>query len=233
MDFSLLLVTAAIGYSVEALSVAGTATPLTLLPAAITSVTYTMPASTLPVSTWVSTDFTSGCRVTGLTVIPAFVNTCAATFPQGTWGWHTATLTDFFARSVTDVTFAGFSGGTATSIVFLAKFCGLDASPAETTSCMFVGDAEANTSAGAPLVIWVARPELGPKLNFTVSPLCAAWNCCPSLVKASVSDAAANTVIVPVDGELPALGVVVLLLLQPATATATSPAAITAKRRIP
>src|SRR5215831_1808644 len=231
-DLCLLLVTAAIGYSVEALSLAGIVTPLTLAPAAFTSVTYTMPASTLPVSTWVSTDFTSGCRVTGLTVIPAFLNTSAATTPHGTWGWHSATLTECFARSVTDLTFAGLSGGTATSMVFLAKSCGLDASPAETTSCMFAGDAEANTSAGAPLVIWVARPELGPKLNFTVSPLCPAWNCCPSLVKAPVSDAAANTVIVPVDGELPALGAVVLLLEQPATAIVARPAAITAKRRI-
>src|SRR5262249_5079410 len=205
MDFSLLLVTAAIGYSVEALSVAGTATPLTLLPAAITSVTYTIPASTLPVSTWVSTDFTSGCRVTGLTVIPAFLNTSAATTPHGTCGWHSATLTDFFARSLTDDPFAASFGGTATSMVFWAKFCGWDASPAETTSCMFVGDAEANTSAGAPLVIWVARPELGPKLNLTVSPGWAVWNCFPSWVKVSVSDAAANTVIVPVDGELPEL----------------------------
>src|SRR5215472_14085758 len=222
----------AIGYSVDALSLAEIFTPLTLLPAACTSVTYTMPASTLPVSTWVSTDFTSGCSVTGFTVIPAFLNTSAATFPHGTCGWHSATLTEDFARSFTDVTFAGLFGGTATSMVFLAKFCGLDASPAETTSCMFVGDAEANTSAGAPLVIWVARPELGPKLNFTVSPLWAAWNCCPSLVKVSVSEAAANTVIVPVDGELPELGVVVLLLVQPAAATVASPAAITAKRRI-
>src|SRR5215470_7468674 len=161
----------AIGYSVEALSVAGIGTPLTLLPAAITSVTYTMPASTLPVSTWVSTDFTSGCRVTGLTVIPAFLNTTAATTPHGTCGWHSATLTDFFARSFTDDTFAGLLGGVATSMVFLAKSCELDASPAVTTVSMVFGDAEAKTSAGAPLVIWVARPSLGPKLNFTVSPL--------------------------------------------------------------
>src|SRR5215468_5373589 len=224
----------AIGYSVEALSLAEIVTPLTLEPAAFTSVTYTMPASTLLVSTWVSTDFTSGCRVTGLTVIPAFVNTCAATFPQGTWGWHSATLTDFFARSVTDVTFAGLSGGTATSIVFLAKFCGLDASPAETTSCMFVGDAEANTSAGAPLVIWVARPELGPKLNLTVSPGWADSNCLPSWVKVPVNDAAANTVIVPVAGLglLAPEGGLVVLLEQPAAATVASPAAIRAKRRI-
>src|SRR5207248_8181161 len=213
-------------------SLAGIVTPLTLLPAASTSVTYTMPASTLFVSTWVSTDFTSGCSVTGFTVMPAFLNTPAATSPHGTCGWHSATLTDFFARSFTDVTFAGLSGGTATSMMFLAKFCGLDASPAEMTSCIVLGDAEAKMSAGAPLVIWASRPELGPKLNFTVSPLCAAWNCCPSLVKASVSEAAANTVIVPVADELPALGVLELLLVQPAAAAATRPAAITAKRRI-
>src|SRR5215467_8818012 len=235
MDFSLLLVTAAIGYSVDALSLAGIVTPLTLLPAAITSVTYTMPASTLPVSTWVSTDFTSTCRVTGLTVIPAFLNTCAATFPHGTWGWHSATLTEDFARSFTDVTLPGLFGGTATSALFLAKFCGLDASPAETTCCMVVGDAEANTSAGAPLVIWVARPELGPKLNFTVSPLCAVSNGLPSWVKAPVSDAAAKTVIVPV-AEEPLepleLGELELLLEQPATATAASAATTRVKRRI-
>src|SRR5690348_6389925 len=232
MDLCLLLLMVAIGYSVVALSLAGMVMPLTLLPAAMTSVTYTMPASTLPVSTWVSTDFTSGCRVTGLTVIPAFLNTSAATDPHGTCGWHSATLTECFARSVTESTFAGLFGGTATSAKFLAKFCGLDASPADTTSCIVPGDAEANTSAGAPLVIWVARPELGPKLNFTVSPLCAAWNCCPILVKASVSEAAANTVIVPVAGELPERGVLELLLEQPAAATVARPAAIRAKRRM-
>ena len=65
---------------------------------------------------------------------------------------------------------------------------------------MFAGAAEANTSAGAPLVICSARPELGPKLNFTVSPGWAASNCLPSWVKVPVSDAAAKTVIVPPDG---------------------------------
>src|SRR5215831_1552185 len=186
----------AIGYSVEALSLAGIVTPVTLEPAALTSVTYTMPASTLPVSTWVSTDFTSGWSVTGLTVIPAFLNTSAATTPHGTCGWHSATLTDDFARSFTDVTLPGLLGGVATSMMFLAKFCGLAASPAVTSVSMFFGDAEANTSAGAPLVICSDKPELGPKLNFTVSPLWAASNCFPIWVKVSVSDAAANTVIV-------------------------------------
>jgi hypothetical protein len=112
---------------------------------------------------------------------------------------------------------------------------------------MFFVDAEANTSAGAPLVIWVAKVELAPKLNFTVSPGWAASNCCPSLVKVPSSDDAANTVIVPVGAaevllaagsdeldELVALEAELeeLLLEQPATAIADSAAMATAKRRI-
>ena len=121
-------------------------------------------------------------------------------------------------------------------MVFLAKFCGLDASPAETTDCMLAGAAEANTSAGAPLVIWSARPELGPKLNLTVSPEWAASNCFPSWVNVPISEAAANTVIDPVDpdGELlePDDELPELPLEQPAAATAITPTAIMAKRRI-
>ena len=65
---------------------------------------------------------------------------------------------------------AGIAGGTATSILFLAKSLGPWASPALTTWFMFATAAEANTSAGAPFMIWVARPELGPKLNVTLDP---------------------------------------------------------------
>src|SRR5258707_14037461 len=146
------------------------ATPLTLGPAAMTSVTYTIPASTLPVSTWVSTDFTSGWRVTGLTLIEAFLKTSADTTPHGTCGWHNATLTDFFARSVTDDTLPGLFGGVAASMVFFAKFCGLDASPAETTVCMLAGPAQPSKSAGPPLVICVDKPERCPKLKLTRVP---------------------------------------------------------------
>jgi hypothetical protein len=78
----------------------------------------------------------------------------------------------------------------------------------------------------------VAKVELAPKLNFTVSPGWAASNCLPSVVKVSFSDDAAKTVIVPVaDAELPAAGddellageaelelLLLLLLEQPATA---------------
>jgi len=100
---------------------------------------------------------------------------------------------------------------------------------------MFAGAAEANTSAGAPLVICSARPELGPKLNLTVSPGWAASNCFPSWVKVPISDAAAKTVIVPVDEDAgPALDdeLPEPLLEQPAAATAASAAAIRVKRRI-
>jgi hypothetical protein len=100
---------------------------------------------------------------------------------------------------------------------------------------MFAGAAEANTSAGAPLVIWVDKPELGPKLNFTVSPGWAASNCFPSWVNVPISDAAAKTVIDPVgEAELLALDdeFPEPLLEQPATAIAASPAARTAIRRI-
>jgi hypothetical protein len=102
---------------------------------------------------------------------------------------------------------------------------------------MFFGAADANTSAGAPSVIWVARVELAPKLNFTVSPGWAASNCLPSVVKVSFSDDAAKTVIAPVaDAELPAAGddellaaeagleLLLLLVEQPATAAAASAA---------
>jgi hypothetical protein len=109
---------------------------------------------------------------------------------------------------------------------------------------MFAGAAEANTSAGAPLVIWVAKVELAPKLNFTVSPGWAVSNCLPSSVKVPVSDDAAKTVIVPAgnaellaagDDELLAAGVEVgLLLLEQlaVAASAASAATVTAKRRM-
>src|SRR5512132_1639071 len=57
--------------------------------------------------------------------------------------------------------------------------------------------AEAKTSAGAPDVICIASAELAAKLSVTFTPGLALSNCWPSVVNASVSDAAANTVIDP------------------------------------
>ena len=142
-------------------------------------------------------DFTSASSVTGVTVIPAFLKIVVARTPHGTCAWHTATVTPLFARSASDVTLPGLLGGTAISPELLTKSVGVPATPASVTVFMLVGDAEANTSAGAPCVIWVARVELAAKLKVTVVPGCAAWNWVPSVVNEPVSDAAANTVIVP------------------------------------
>jgi hypothetical protein len=46
-------------------------------------------------------------------------------------------------------------------------------------------------------LIWVARPELGPKLKTTSTPGWAASNCWPSLLNDSFREAAANTLTVP------------------------------------
>src|SRR6476620_10840686 len=100
---------------------------------------------------------------------------------------------------------------------------------------MFLVAAEANTSAGAPLLICSARAELAPKLNFTVSPGWAASNCLPSSVNVPFSEDAASTVIAPVGAdELLAPEAVLdeLLLEQPATAIAASATAARAKRRM-
>ena len=138
--------------------------------------------------------------MTGLTVILALVNTFAAIAPHGTCGWHSADLDRrSSARSFTaGDACAGLAGGTAISMTFLAKSFGSEAAPAATTWSMFFGLAEANTSAGRPAVICVARAELAPKLNVTFTPGWAASNCWPSLVNVSFSDAAAKTVIAPV-----------------------------------
>src|SRR5215470_11244259 len=91
-----------IGYSVIAFWSAGMLTLVALLSFALTSVTYTMPASTSPSVTLVTTPPTLVSSLTGLTVTPAFLNTSWASAPHGTSGAHTATLTFGSARSLTD-----------------------------------------------------------------------------------------------------------------------------------
>ncbi len=68
------------------------------------------------------------------------------------------------------MTLPGLAGGTAISMTFVAKVFGSAAAPAATTWSMFLALADANTSAGAPEVIWVARAELAAKLKVTFDP---------------------------------------------------------------
>jgi len=137
------------------------------------------------------------------------------------------------------VTFAGLAAGTAIAMTFLAKVVGEDAAAALVTCAIVVGLAEAKTSAGAPCVIWVARPELDPKLNTTRVPGWARWNWRPSVVNDSLSDAAAKTVIVPEGAVDPALDVDAAapsLLGEPhparARQTTVAVTAVTRRRRI-
>jgi hypothetical protein len=57
--------------------------------------------------------------------------------------------------------------------------------------------AEANTSAGCPCVMPVARAELAPRFRMTSTSGFACSNCSSNVVNDSWSDAAANTVTVP------------------------------------
>ena len=72
---------------------------------------------------------------------------------------------DSAARSVRPF---GLPFGTAMTSWFFTKMAGVPvASPASVTVFMVAGLAAANTSAGAPEVIWVARPELPPNEKVT------------------------------------------------------------------
>ncbi len=105
----------------------------------------------------------------------------------------------------------------AISISLRVKSLGVDTSPEETTVAMFVGDAEANTSAFWPCWIEDASAELESKSKPTWVPGCAVVNCLPSVVNASVSEDAANTVIDPDNAPDP-------LVVAPAAAAVAPPA---------
>src|SRR6516164_7456906 len=151
----------AIGYAVVSFWLAGMGTPVDLLSLALTSVTYTMPASASPRVTLVTTPPTLVSSLTGLTVTPAFLKMAVATCPHGTSGAQTTVLIAELARLLTDVMCLGLPFSTMISPELVAKSCGMpDASPASVTVFMFDGAAEANTSAGAPWLIEVASEEL-------------------------------------------------------------------------
>ena len=66
-----------------------------------------------------------------------------------------------------------------------------------TNFCMLVPSADANTSAGAPPWICCTNADDAAKLKVTDVPGFAFWKSAPILVNASVSEAAADTVMVP------------------------------------
>ena len=102
------------------------------------------------------------------------------------------------ARSATDLMFFGLPGFTAICIWLRANGVGVVVTwPPLTSLSMLVRSADAYTSAGAPPWIWVTSADDDPKLNVTVALGFFLWKPEPSLVNASVSDAAADTVMDP------------------------------------
>ena len=197
------------GYLLTAFSASGNGMPCTLSPAARTSVVYTSAASTSPSETLVSAAFTSSSSESGFGVIFAAANTLTAAAPHGTAGAQTASFSSGLAKSARPVTCPGLSFGTAISSTFSVKTAGVPAaSLASVTVAIVVGLAAANTSAGAPWVIWVASAELPAKLNRMSRPGLAVFSWSPSFPNTPVRDDAANTVSVPVSfaGELDDVG---------------------------
>ena len=134
--------------------------------------------------------------MSGLGVILAAAKTFSAAAPHGTWGAQMAIILVSSAKSARPVIWAGLPAGTAICSVLDAKSTGRGrAPPASVTVFMVAGLAAAKTSAGAPWLIWVASVELEPKLKVDRAARTSPGSPVPIWVKASVNDAAANTVI--------------------------------------
>src|SRR5512133_3281317 len=155
-----------------------------------------MPASASPRDTLVTTALTLSSWETGLTVTSAFSSACWAYLPAGTSGAARTTFRSGLARSSRPLTLLGLPFSTTIWSRLLANTFGL---PARSLTLSMLGtSAEANTSAGAPCWIWVARAWLPAKLKVPLVPSAAVyWG--PSSLNAAVSDAAANTLISPGD----------------------------------
>ena len=173
---------------------AGILIPSTASPAAWTSVWYTMPASSSPASTLVSSDRTSGSLVSTAGVTPALCSTSRPNRPHGTSSAHRPMSRSASAKSSRPSTSPGLPAGTAICRVLVTKISGSAVtSPESTTFCMLFSSAEAYTSAGAPSWIWVASAELAAKLNVIATSGFTSLKASPISVNASVSEAAANT----------------------------------------
>src|SRR5919198_4224907 len=160
-----------------------------------------MPASASPRAILVTTALTLSSCDTGSTVKPARPRACWAYLPAGTSGAASTTFRSPRARSASPLTCSGLPFSTTICSRLLAKLCGV--ATRSLTMSMLVVSAEANTSAGAPCWIGVARAWLPAKLKVTLVPPLAAVKSPPSLVNAAVSEAAANTFSSPDDPEEP------------------------------
>ena len=120
--------------------------------------TYTMLASASPIDTLLSVALAFSSLDAGETLTPALANDSAAYFPHGTWSAHSTTRRPDFWRSARLLIFFGLPFSTAISRRFLANTTGGGVTvPASIVFWRLSASADANTSAGAPWLICVAR----------------------------------------------------------------------------
>src|SRR6266550_3162017 len=154
-----------------------------------------MPASASPSATLLRTARTSISWLTGVAATPALLSASTAYLPAGTVGAASTRTTSGRARSASPATFFGFPGATAIWSRLLANSWGAPSDmPAFVTFAMLSSSADAKTSAGAPLTIWVASVDDDPKLNVKWADGSVFRKSPPSWLNASVSDEPAKTV---------------------------------------
>src|SRR5918996_745189 len=158
-----------------------------------------MPASRSPDATLVSRLRTSAWLVsTAGDATPALASASRPKSPQGTPSAHSPTRRSSSPKSDRPLTPAGLPVGTTISSRLRANVAGsASGGSASTTWVMLATLAEANTSAGAPARICSRSDDEPAKLSSTLTPGYSSSSRSASSPKASVSDAAANTVIDP------------------------------------
>src|SRR5205807_3842141 len=172
-------------------------TPCTLLPPALTSVTYTTPASASPRLTLLTTALTSVSWLAGFTVCPAFVNACSVYRPHGTEGAQRTTISPGLARSPRLAMPLGLPAPTTISSRFRAKTWAVPTRLASCSACILGWSAEAKTSPGAPCLTCATRLDDPPKLRSTLTEEWSFSNWPPRSLNAELSEAAASTVTEP------------------------------------
>src|SRR5256884_9869392 len=166
-----------------------------------------MPASASPLVTLVTTPLTLVSSDFGCAFTPALASASTPSFPHGTSGAHSTKL--ILEKSARLFTFLGFPLATMMASLLWANTLGPVALPASVTFFMLAWSAEANTSAGAPLLAWVASADEASKLKVTLLPGCLPSKAVPSSLNDSLSEAAARTVRLPGVTAVGAGGVVV------------------------
>src|SRR6185295_10548631 len=167
-----------------------------------------MPASASPLVTLVTTPLTLVSSDLGLAVTLALDRASRPYFPHGTSGAQSTKL--ILAKSARLFTFLGFPLATMMASLLWVNTLGPVALPVSVTFFMLAWSAEANTSAGAPLLAWVASADEASKLKVTLLPGCFASKAAPSSLNDSLSEAAARTVRFPAEAAVVAVALVLV-----------------------